>query len=216
MTDMDQMVTAPIPNDWMSNTALMLLVPITTTMVMRIRNGMCKRSPSLRTKHAVDLSYILVTNILSLSSIVLWCTVLHLSFEDMMAIDILISIGTERWLIKVITSYDGTSYHPGGAIGKNMIRQRMRLSCILANVVRGYSAAATVVMVNGFGESDPLAEATTCVLLPVLYSIIRTTALDIDAYHPGAHTRVEVAGDAPEFTITDEEEALSADDDTAL
>lgn len=195
----------------MSNTALMLLVPITTTFVMRIRNGMCKRSPSLRTKHAVDLSYILVTNMLSLSAMVLWCTVLHLSFEDFMAIDIVLGIGTERWLVKVITSYDGTSYHPGGTIGKNMIRQRMRLLCILANAMRGYSAAATVVMVNSFGESKPLSEATTCAVLPVLYSIIRTAALDIDVYQPGAHTRVDVADEQPAFTIADDDEALSGD-----
>jgi len=212
VTDMAQMITASIPNDWMSNTALLLLVPITSTMMMRIRNGMCKRSPSLRTKYAVDLSYILVTNMISLSSIVLWCTVLHLAFENIMAVDILIGIGTERWLMKVITSYDGTSYHPGGAIGKNMIRQRMRLSCVIATVVRGYSAAATVVADTGFGEVSPLTEATTCVLLPILYTIIRTIALDIDAYHPGAHTRIEVACEPPDFVITDEEDALSADE----
>ena len=69
---------------------------------------------------------------------------------------------------------------------------------------------------NGFGDSDPLSEATTCVLLPVLYSIVRTTALDIDAYKPGAHTRVVVSSDTPEFTITDEEEALSGDDEEIM
>jgi len=193
----------------MSNTALMLTVPITTIFVMRIRNGMCKRSPSLRTKHAVDLSYIMVTNMLSLSSIVIWCTMLHLSFEDMMAIDIVIGIGTERWIMKVITSYDGTSYHPGGTIGKHMIRQRMRLLCVLANTIRGYSAAATGIMFGNYGE-QPHSEAITCGLLPMLYSIIRTAALDIDAYQPAAHARVDVDCAQPEFTITDDDDALSA------
>jgi len=197
----------------MSNLALLFLVPLTTVMVMRIRNGMCKRSPSLLTKYAVDLSYIMVTNILAVSSIVIWCTLLNTPFENIMAIDLVFGIGPERWLMNVITSYDGTSYHPGGAIGNSMIRQRMRLSCVIAIVLRGHSAAAAVVAEERFGVGAALAPTTTCMLLPMLYATVRAIALDIDAYQPGMIRIRDCTASALEFTITDEEEEEALSDE---
>ena len=174
---------------------------------MRIRNSVCKRTPSLRTKFAVDMSYLMLTNIMAVSAMVLWSHALTIPFSYIAAIDTLFGITTERWLTKVIISYDNTTPHPGGAVGKTMITQRMTLMCIIATVTRGYSAAIASVMKDMFTLEEQPSELSIILLIPCIYTLLRTIALDIDIYHPGSlRTQIPIE-DHSEFTIgTDDED----------
>lgn len=193
------------PNDWTSNVAFVLLIPVVTAVTMRVRDSVCKRRQSLRTKYAVDLSYLLATNFVSFSSIVLWSYALSQSLVNVVALDLLFCVWIERWLYKVIASYDSTSYHPGASIGKFMIRQRMQLFCVLATVIRGYCSACTELFEDHFADIGEITYETQIVLVPALYAFVRTIALDIEAKQPRLVADEESITSST-FTITDEEE----------
>ena len=199
------MTSNNVPNTWISNLAWPPVVVLTTIVTMRLRNSMCKQQPCLRTKFAVDMRTMTLTNLLAVSALVIWAQLLAVPLQNYIAIDLVLSVLCERWLVRVIASFDSTSYHPGGPIGKNMIHQHIRLMCVLATLARGYSASATLVLSDSFTTSPQLPEGTNFALLPLVYTIMRTVALDLDLYQPGA-SRVHVAEEVSDFVITDEEE----------
>lgn len=211
------------PNDWMSNAAVLLLVPLVTATVMRVKNNMCTSRPRLRTKYAVDLANMIATNLLALASILLWCHELDVSLASVVAVDVLLGIQVERWLVSVIVSLDSTCYHPGGPLGKSMIYQRMRISSAIATIIRGYIVACRLCVVM---HSPHLDYSTDVFVIPAMYTAVRTIALDIDVYKPGI-ARVELpTEDSNMFCIASDdedngeqltdEEAVQSDDITAL
>ena len=207
-----QMLMTELPNDWMSNTVFLITLPLVTAVTMRVRDSVCKRQQSLRTKYAVDLSYLLVTNLVSFSSLIIWCFALDQPLTYVVAVDLLFCIWVERWLYKVIASYDSTSYHPGATIGKFMIRQRMQLFCVLAGILRGYCAALTEAFESHFAEKSNGSYETTVLLIPCMYAFVRTVALDVEAKQTPLFAP-EDSTEASTFTITDEEEAYETGSD---
>ena len=201
-----------LPNDWMSNTVFFITLPLVTAVTMRVRDSVCKRQQSLRTKYAVDLSYLLFTNLVAFSSVVIWCYALDQQLTYVVAVDLLFCIWVERWLYKVIASYDSTSYHPGATIGKFMIRQRMQLFCVLAGVLRGYCAALTTAFEAHFAKVSYASYETSVLLVPCMYAFVRTVALDIEAKQTPLFS-AEESTEASTFTITDEEEAYETGSD---
>lgn len=167
---------------------------------------MCKTQPSLRTKFAVDLSYILMTNMLSFSSVVIWCYFLKQPMENVVAVDILVCMWLERWIYKVILSYDRSSPHPGGTIGKELYRQRMQLYCVLAAVLRGYGAAVSTTMHSHFSLDSQATYAMDVIFLPAVYSLIRAAMLDIDTRSQRLLPPEQVSVESAVFTITDDDE----------
>ena len=197
------MTTSTVPNDWMSNAAVLFVVPLITALLMRIKNNMCSSRPRLRTKYAVDLANMIATNYLALASIIIWCYMLNISIASVVAVDMLIGIPVERWLVKVIVSLDSTCYHPGGPRGKSMIHQHMRVSSVIATITRGYIVACRLTIPMHI--STPLTYWTETLLIPAMYVTVRTLAIDIDAYKPGI-ARVELPTDDSTFCITSDEE----------
>ena len=198
------MTTSAVPNDWMSNATFLLTVPFTTVLLMRIKNNMCSSRPRLRTKYAVDLSNMIATNYLALASIVIWCYMLNISVASVAAVDMLVGIPLERWLVKVITSLDSTCYHPGGPLGKAMIYQHVRLLAAIATIIRGYVVACRLTIPMHIRTQ--LAYWTEILLVPAMYVTVRTLAVDIDVYKPGT-SRVELpTHDDNTFCITSDED----------
>lgn len=197
------MTTSTVPNDWMSNAAVLFIVPLITALLMRIKNNMCSSRPRLRTKYAVDLANMIATNYLALASIIIWCYMLHIGLASVVAVDMLIGIPVERWLVKVITSLDNKCYHPGGPLGKSMIHQHMRVSSVIATITRGYVVACRLTIPMHIGT--PLTYWTETLLIPAMYVTVRTLAIDIDVYKPGL-SRVELPTDDNTFCITSDEE----------
>ena len=200
------------PNTWISNAVWPAVLVVSTAITMRLRNRMCKQQPSLRTKYAVDLRYMIMTNLLSMSALIIWSVLLDLPLEDIMAVDVVLTLILERWIVRIISSYDSTSYHPGGSIGRTMIFQHMRLLCLLATIARGYSAAVTLAIAGNFEPAPNMEPVTYYMLLPFVYVTTRTIVLDMDLYQPGLG-RVQIEQDSPEFTITDEEDEYQQEQD---
>ena len=202
------MQIADIPNDWISNCLLVAIIPVVTAVTMRVRNSVCKRRPSLRTKYAVDLSYILVTNMLSFSSLVIWSHALEQPMESVVTVDVLLCMWLERWFYKVIASYDSSSPHPGGGIGREMFHQRIQLYCVLASVLRGYGGAVSTVLSVHFSSYERPAYLVETAFLPAAYALVRTALLDIDTYDqrliPTEQVTIDDANSV--FTITDDDD----------
>ena len=178
---------------------------------MRVRDSMCKRMHSLHTKFAVDLSYMMTTNLLSISSIIIWSFALSVPLSYLVAVDVLLGLATERWLKTVLINLDNTAYHPGGTIGRAMIQQRMCLLCVIALMLRGNSAALSRVDPSMYEYDTDLSYSVKVFAVPTMYTFLRCIFLDIDLYHPGS-TRVNSASEEEDtgFPITDQDEDTSA------
>lgn len=200
------MTNAYQPNSVISNLVWPFVVLLCTTLTMRVRNNLCKRLPSLRTKFAVDLRNLILTNLISFAAMVVWSFMLNVSIEVMLAVDLMIGVFAERWVGKVIASYDGKSYHPGGAVGRHMVNQHMRLACLLATLTRAYSAAFSAVVVQQQPSEEHLSDPTYYVMFPLLYTFIRTILLDFDQQYVQHEIEIETHCSNSEFQITDEED----------
>ena len=193
-----------VPNDWMSNAAVLCIVPLVSALLMRIKNNMCSSRPRLRTKYAVDLANMIATNYIALASIIIWCYMLNIAIASVVAIDLLLGVPVERWLMKVIVSLDSACYHPGGPLGKSMIHQHMRISSVIATITRGYIVACRLTVPFTMTTPDSTYLVQT-LLIPAMYTTVRTLALDIDMYKPGI-ARVELPTHDDTFCIASDDE----------
>lgn len=209
------MAKAYQPNNAISNIVWPFVVFFCTIITMRIRNSLCKRLPSLRTKFAVDLRNMILTNLISFAAIVVWSYMLDVFMETILAVDLMLSVFAERWIGKVIASYDGKSYHPGGAVGRQMVNQHMRLMCLLATLSRAYSAAFSAVVVHQQVDEAHFSDPTYYVLLPLLYTFLRSLLLDFDQHYSAAEVAIESHSDHSEFQIADDDDEDEYMNDTA-
>lgn len=201
-----------LPNDWTSNISILLFVPLVTLCTMRIKNNMCSSYPKAKTKYAVDLANMLWTNALAVASVVLWCTVMpNASLATVAVVDALAGVPIERWLIQTYMILDNTTGHPGSRMGRSVIHQRMRLSFVLATVVRGYCAAVTAVLPMAVPPHCTYVETT--VVIPLMYTVWRTLLLDVDMYNRISHQEIDTADDRTDATV-DGNFTITSDDDT--
>jgi hypothetical protein len=201
------MMNDDLPNDWMSNAALLLCTSFATYCTMRIKNGMCSSAPRLPVKFSIDLMCMLATNMISFSAIVIWSALLDLQLPYIVAMDIGVGLAIERWIIKVI---GGQHNQPVGKIGKAMVHQHVRLCLVIATITRGFITAATMSIRTYEWTSSPDYWLET-VAMPIVYTIGRTIAVDVDTTYFKQATIVSHAVQAQEFAITDEEDEEEED-----
>ena len=173
---------------------------------MRVRNSLCSKRPRLRTQYAVEMQQVLFTSMVAFSNIVIWTTVLQLDMMQLITIDMLVGHTLERWLLRVMRAVDPQTYHPGAAIGRIAINQRLRYSLLVCTLVRGYCAALTAAIArdDNWVEADP---GLYYGLMPVVYAIYRTCIVDVQMYDQSAirvHTHEHLAPSErePDFAIS--------------
>lgn len=194
-----------LPNDWISNAVLLCAVPLMTTVVMRIKNSMCTNMPKLRTHYAVDLFNMIAVNYVAMASAVLYCTMLPTDLESLIALDLVLGVPIERWLLKVFSNLNTAVYHPTGPLGRTMMHQRLRVSLVMATLARGYVVAVRMVLPPSHHTAPT--ELEVAVLVPLIYTLIRTLALDVFVGHVNARSRVQLNETTNSaFTIASEDE----------
>jgi len=160
-------------------------------------------------------------NFTAMASLILWCTALPVDFSRLVALDMILGLPMERWIIKVMLSFDPAGYHPGGPIGLAMINQRIRYGLLVATVLRGY-IAATVVAVSTLESIDPyVAPPMLMAGLPLVYTLVRTIVLDVQMYQRSVFHAQSVHVPDAEFAISgpsgsDEDDDDELDTTTAL
>ena len=173
---------------------------------MRVRNSLCTNRPRLRTQYAVEMQQIVFSSMVAFASLVLWAYTLHIDMMQLLTIDMLVGHVLERWLLCIMRNIDPQTYHPGAAIGRIAINQRLRYSLIVCTLVRGYCAAITVMIAkdDNWFVADPL---LYCATMPLVYTVFRTCVIDVQMYDPSI-LHVEVHGSTPpsceenEFSIS--------------
>lgn len=148
---------------------------------MRVRNSLCTKRPRLRTQYAVEMQQVVFTSMVAFSNIVIWTTVLQLDMMQLITIDMLVGHTMERWLLRIMRAVDPQTYHPGAAIGRIAINQRLRYSLLVCTLVRGYCAALTAGIAGGdnWYHADPQLYYG---IMPVVYAIYRTCIVDVQMY----------------------------------
>jgi len=196
------MITQLLPNTVTSNVCWPVIVALTTVGTMRVRNSLCTKQPRLRTQYAVELRQMTFVNFTAMASLILWCTVLPIDFSRLVALDIIVGLPMERWIIKVMLSFDPQAYHPGGPIGLAMINQRIRYGMLITVVLRGY-IAATVVALSTLDSINPYVAPPMLIAgLPLVYTLVRTIILDVQMYQRSVFHAQSVAVEDTEFSIS--------------
>lgn len=211
-----------LPHSAISNLCWPVLVVLTTVFTMRVRNSLCSKQPRLRTQYAVEMQQVVFTCMLAFASIVIWSTALQLDMMQLVTIDMIVGHASERWLLRIMRAVDPQTYHPGAAIGRIAINQRLRYSLLVCTLVRGYCAALTAAVANdsNWYELEP---EWYYAVMPVVYSAYRTCVVDVQMYDQSVmHVRVHDQDDPvcvaqSDFTIANvSDEEQETDSTTAL
>jgi len=155
-----------------------------------------------------DLRSIMITNVTSYALVICWAN--RVAIEALVAVDILLGIPTEHWLIRAIHRTETAPYHPPGPLGEKVLRRRRRIAFVVAILFRSLCAAIASLLPlynDEYAERDYL---FTAAYMPVLYTIYRT--LMIDNHRPVALTVEEDLEVTNAFVLSNEEDEQDEQD----
>ena len=165
---------------WTSSLIAIICVPLATYVTMRIKVRYCDKFRRLPALFHCDLRSIMITNVTSYALMILWGN--RVAIEALLAVDILVGIPIERWLIRIIHRTETAPYHPPGPLGQKVLRRRRRIAIAVAILFRSLCAAIVSLLPLYDDEHEMREYLFTATYMPVLYTIYRT--LMIDSYRP--------------------------------
>lgn len=191
-----------------------LLTPIVTCVTMRLKTLFCDSYSRMPVLFRTDMHLVISTNVIAQLLILLWSEVLPVSVELLLALDVLLGLGIEHWLLRLVYSEETGHYHVAGAYARQKLRRRYGVTLSLAILIRSSCAALSSALHVPL-RVRPAWQQLVAVLL--LYVIVRTLLVDCVGHAREPAAAVDVDVDEGEiqtnsFVITDEEEdELSSD-----
>ena len=147
---------------------------------------------------------------LSLALIIIWSDALSVNINLLLAVDMLLGVPIEHWMLRLVYTEESGVYHVPGAYARQKLRRRYQVSLMLAVLVRSSCAAVSVIMQTP-DELQMSLENTLFAL--AVYQCLRTLLVDCIAYprieQSPAVEMTEHNTSSPvtnSFVITDEEE----------
>ena len=189
---------------WLSYSLISIaLSPFLTYIVLRVKNATCNAHPRMPALFHTDMQVIIVTNVLSQVLLMLWAFAVPLNFSFLVAVDVLLGIPVEHWLLKTVFWRDYGFYHVPGEIAKRKLRRRYALALMFAILIRSSMAALCVITQL---PSAMNLSAVQCLMQLLLYTVMRTLFVDVVQHTEVSSNVVEEQVRTDSFVITDEED----------
>lgn len=188
-----------------------LLAPLLTYVAMRAKSALCNSHQRMPVLFMTDMRVIVVSNIWSQVLLLAWVVMLPVHLSFLIALDLLLGIPLEHWLLKLVFLEDSGSYHVPGTYARQKLNRRYSLALLFALLVRSSMAALCATT-----QATALTELTITQLLLQLmtYTLVRTLFVDIVPRCEEQSSVVEHELRTDSFVITDEEEDDASDDIT--
>lgn len=183
-----------------------LLTPIVTCVTMRLKALFCDSYSRMPVLFRTDMHLVISTNVIAQILILLWSEVLPVNVELLLALDVLLGLGIEHWLLRLVYSEETGHYHVAGAYARQKLRRRYGVTLSLAILIRSSCAALSSALHVPL-RVRPAWQQLVAVLL--LYVIVRTLLADCVGHAREPSTAVHIEEEEIQtnsFVITDEEE----------
>jgi len=176
-------------------------------------------------QYKIDRYLIVGNNMLAFSCMIIWASCMEGSstgrLEIMVALDLLIGMHVQRYLLTTVHADDTTPYHEPGPMALARRVRRTKLAMIVTVLVCASNAAVSTVFHHTYNTyehySDHAEYWFIIAALPAIHASLRTLALDM----PGCKRIARAEGvvsyrpssDAPtnDFAITDDDDADAED-----
>ena len=203
-----------LPNDVTSNLALLVIIPVTTIMTVRMKARLCDTFRRMPRQYKVDRHMAIVANLLAYSLFVLWATYLpgdqNSRLELLVAMDLLVGINIQRYLLRVIHSEDTAPYHEPGLISLARRVRRQKLMLALVSLTAASCAATSVAIDYGITPIDHYSGTVKylfiVIALPAVHSALRTVVLDMQGCRRHSATAPRDSDPTNDFVITDDDD----------
>ena len=184
--------------------------PLITYVVMRLKSVFCDTYHRFPVLFRTDLSLVITSNMLAQAFLAFWSYALALDVNLLIAVDLLLGLAIEHWMLRMVYAEENGVYHVPGKYAKQKLRRRYFVSLMLNILVR--SSCASVSMIVHVPTISNLSVQNTWLVLSI-YLSVRTLLIDCVGYPThDASTEVEVPESTTSspvtnsFVITDEEE----------
>jgi hypothetical protein len=185
-------------NVLISNLVAIFVLCLTTAATMRVKHRFCDHFRRMPVLYAVDLRRIWITNSISWIILVSWG---QAQLDALVAVDIIVGIPMERWLMRTIHKDECAPYHVPGQPAALARARRLKISILVLILVRCTCAAFANTVMFPYDEHDIVSRA---LIMPLSYAIYRTLMLDLTRQQARIVTTVELPTN--DFVITDEED----------
>ena len=133
------MPSAYLPNDVMSNLCMLIVLPFATFVSLRIKAKLCDTVRRMPLQYKVDQYLIMGNNILAFSYMVIWASYMKgnstARLELLVALDLLIGMHVQRYLLATVHADDTTPYHEPGPLALSRRARRAKLSMVVTMLV---------------------------------------------------------------------------------
>ena len=215
-----------LPNDAMSNILLLVVIPVVTVAVFRIKYGICDTYRRMPLQYVVDKNAAVATNLLAYCNLVVWAylignhSCMHLA--TLVMVDTLIGMHIQRYLLQLIHEDDMAPYHEPGPLALARRIRRAKLTAIITALVCAWDAATSATRPRSEEAHERVSYWFTIAALPALHAVMRTLVLDTQGCKRnrqigGFHLEEQVESATNTFTITDDddEDEITLDDITS-